>query len=146
MDLTQSKQLARDIFERGFGRGELDVVDAGLAPDAVDRHAFAPDEPDMRHHLKNAIGMLRRAIPDLRVSVADLFGEGDRLAIRVEMHGTHTGGPLFGVPPTGEQVEFEQFHIVQFGEHGLGIRHWANVGVEQFLLAAATRAESLSSR
>jgi hypothetical protein len=59
----------------------------------------------------------------------------------VEMHGAHTGGPLFGVPPTGEQVEFEQFHIVQFGEHGLGIRHWANVGVEQFLLTAATRAE-----
>jgi predicted ester cyclase len=146
MDITKSKQLARDIFERGFGRGELGVVDAGLAPDAVDRHAFAPDEPDMRHHLKNAIGMLRGAIPDLRVTVADLFGEGDRIAVRVEMRGTHTGGSLFGVPPNGEQVEFEQFHIVQLGEDGLGIRHWANVGVEQFLLTAATRTEPASSR
>ena len=146
MDITKSKQLARDIFERGFGRGELGVVDAGLAPDAVDRHAFAPDEPDMRHHLKNAIGMLRGAIPDLRVTVADLFGEGDRIAVRVEMRGTHTGGCLFGVPPNGEQVEFEQFHIVQLGEDGLGIRHWANVGVEQFLLTAATRTEPASSR
>ena len=143
MDITKNKQLARDIFVRGFGRGELDVVDAGLAPDAVDRHAFAPDEPDMRHHLKNAIGTLRGAIPDLQVNVADLFGEGDRLAIRVEMHGTHSGGPLFGVAPSGQRVEFEQFHIVQFGEHGLGIRHWANVGVEQFLLNAETRREPM---
>ncbi len=134
MDMTKSKQLARDIFERGFGRGELDVVDAGLAPDAVDRHAFAPDEPDMRHHLKYAICMMRGAIPDLQVSVADLFGEGDRIAIRVEMHGSHTGTPLLGVPPTGQQVELEQFHIVQVREDGLGIRHWANVGVEQFML------------
>ena len=146
MDLNQSKQLTRDVFERGFGRGELDVVDAGLAPDAVDRHAFAPDEPDMRHHLKNAIGMLRGAIPDLEVTVADLFGEQDRIAVRVEMHGTHTAGPLFGVPPSGEPVEFEQFHIVQFGEHGLGIRHWANLGVEQFLLTAATQAPPVHSQ
>jgi predicted ester cyclase len=72
------------------------------------------------------------------VNVADLFGEGDRLAIRLAMHGTHTGGPLFGVAPSGDRVEFEQFHIVQFGEHGLGIRQWANVGVEQFLLTART--------
>ena len=144
MDITRSKQLARDIFERGFGRGELDVVDAGVAPDAVDRHAFAPDEPDMRHHMKNAIRMLRGAIPDLRVTVTDLFGEGDRIAVRVEMHGTHQG-PLFGVPPTGKPIEFEQFHIVQLGADGLGIRHWANVGVEQFLLTAATRTSPLSA-
>ena len=137
MDITYSKQLARDIFERGFGRGELEVVDAGLAPDAVDRHAFAPDEPDMRHHLKNAITMLRAGIPDLQVTVADIFGEGDRIAIRVEMRGTHTGTPLFGVPAAGHPVEFEQFHIVQVSEDGRGIRHWANVGVEQFILRAA---------
>jgi hypothetical protein len=140
MDITKSKQLARDIFERGFVRGELDVVDAGLAPDPSTVTRSPRTSPDMRHHLKNAIGMLRGAIPDLQVTVADLFGEDDRIAVRVEMHGAHTGGPLFGVPPTGEQVEFEQFHIVQFGEDGLGIRHWANVGVEQFLLTAATRA------
>ena len=137
MDNTRSKQLARDVFERGFGRGDLDVVDAALTPDAVDRHAFAPDEPDMRHHLKNAIRTLRGAIPDLQVTVADLFGEGDRIAVRVEMHGTHTGSPLFGVPATGGPVEFEQFHIVQLGQDGRGVRHWANVGVEQFLLTAA---------
>jgi hypothetical protein len=63
MNLAECKKLARNVFGRGFGRGELDVVDAGLAPDAVDRHTFAPDEPDMRHHLKNAIGLLRGAIP-----------------------------------------------------------------------------------
>jgi hypothetical protein len=57
----------------------------------------------------------------------------------MEMRGAHNGGSLFGVPPTGEQVEFEQFHIVPAGEDGLGVRHWANVGVEQFLLTAATR-------
>lgn len=140
MDITYSKQLARDIFERGFGRGELEVVDAGLAPDAVDRHAFAPDEPDMRHHLKNAITMLRAGIPDLQVTVADIFGEGDRIAIRVEMRGTHIGTPLFGVAPAGHLVEFEQFHIVQVSGDGRGIRHWANVGVEQFMLRAAANA------
>jgi predicted ester cyclase len=137
---THAKQLTRDVFERGFGRGELDAVDAALAPTAVDRHAFAPDEPDMAHHLKAAIQTIRGAFPDLTVTVGHLIQEDDLLAVRVEMAGRHTGTPMFGIPAGGASITVEQFHVIEVDDQGKGIRHWANVGVEQMhaQLSAAT--------
>ena len=131
MALTDAKQTTRDVFERGFGRGELEVVDVALNSAAVDRHAFAPDEPDMAHHLKNAIRMIRSAIPDLTVTIGHLIQEGHVVAARVEMSGHHTGAPLFGIPAAGAPVDIEQFHVIETDDEGRGLRHWANVGLEQ---------------
>lgn len=129
--MTRAKQLTREVFERGFGCGELDAVDAALHPAAVDRHAFAADEPDMAEHLKNAIRMIRGAFPDLQVTVAHLIQEGTVVAVRVEMTGHHTGTPIFGIPATGAPVALEQFHVIEVDDDGRGLRHWANVGIEQ---------------
>jgi hypothetical protein len=49
------------------------------------------------------------------------------------MTGTHTGEPFIGIEPTGRAVVVEQFHIVAFGDDGLGRQHWANVGIEQLI-------------
>lgn len=143
METTQAKQLTRDVFERAFGRGDLAVVDDALDPAAIDRHPFAPDEPDMAHHLTRAIQMFRDAIPDLAVTVGHLIQEGNVLAARVEMSGHHTGTPMLGIPAAGAAVHIEQFHIIEVNDEGKGIRHWANVGIEQ-LQAQLSRAAAAS--
>jgi predicted ester cyclase len=140
VDTEANKRTVRRVFEEAFTQGDLDVVDACLAPEAVDRHPFADDEPDFRAHLKGNIRMLRAALPDLVASVEDLVAEGDRVAARVHLTGTHTGAPLFGVAPTGSQVAVEQFHIVQCDEGARGIRHWAYVGVDQLAAQVAATA------
>lgn len=131
MSTTDAKQLARDVFERGFGRGELDAVDAALDAAAVDRHAFAADEPDMAEHLKGAIQMIRAAFPDLTVNVGHLIQDGNAVAVRVEMTGHHTGNPMFGIPASGAAISIEQFHVIEVNDEGRGLRHWANIGIEQ---------------
>ena len=133
MDTIANKRSVRRVFEEGFTAGNADVVDECLAPDAVDRHPFGDDEPDFRTHLKGIIRMLRAAMPDLQAEVSDLVAEGDRVAARVSMTGTHSGEPLFGTPASGGRIQIEQFHIVQFNDAALGIRHWAYAGVDQML-------------
>ena len=133
MDTIANKRTVRRVFEEGFTGGHVDVVDECLAPDAVDRHPFGADEPDFRTHLKGIIRMLRAAMPDLHAEVDDLVAEGDRVAARVSVTGTHTGDPLFGVPATGGHLRVEQFHIIQCNDEALGIRHWAYAGVDQML-------------
>lgn len=118
----------RRVFEEGFNQGRYAVAGECLSPVAVDRHPFAPDEPDFAEHLKGAMRMLRSALPDLHMEVEDLVAEGNRVAARVTLTGTHTGSPLFGLPPSGRQIRTEQFHIVEFDEQARGIRHWANIG------------------
>ena len=41
--------------------------------------------------------MFRASFPDLRMSVEDLVAEGDRVAARVILTGTHTGEPFLGI-------------------------------------------------
>jgi len=137
VDVERNKHNIRRIFEEGFTLGRLEVVDQCIAPDGIDRHAFDPGD-DFPAHLKRTITMLRSALPDLAMTVADIVGEGDRVAVRVILSGTHIGEPFFGVPATGRSVEVEQFHFMQCNDAGQGRVHWANVGLEE-LLAQLTR-------
>ena len=131
VDIERNKASVRRVFEEGFGQGRLDVVDEGLAADAVDHHE-AP-VGDFRNHLKGVIAMLRGAMPDLAMTVEDLIAEGDRVAVRVMMTGTHTGDEFFGISASGNPVRVEQFHIVQCDEDGRGTNHWAAVGENELL-------------
>jgi predicted ester cyclase len=135
MGTAQAKAMALRLWEEGWNQGRLEVVDEVLAPDAVDRHSF--DEEDFRAHLKGAIGEFRTGFPDLHAQVEDLVAEDDRLAMRVTITGTHTG-PFFGTAPTGKPVSIEQYHFVQVNDAGQGIRHWANIGVEDLFRQLGT--------
>ena len=59
---------------------------------------FVTDE-----NLKQHIRMFEEAFPGYQLSAEDLIVEGDRVAIRSIMTGTHQG-ELMGIPPTGKQV------------------------------------------
>jgi predicted ester cyclase len=133
----------RRVFEEGFGQGRLEVVDQCLAPDAVDHHEV-PEGQSFPDHLKGVITMLRGALPDLRMTVEDLVGEGDRVAARVVLTGTHTGAPMTGIEPRGNAVRVEQFHVVRFDDDGRARDHWANAGIEQLL--AQLQAEPAGAR
>ena len=57
------------------------------------------------------------AFPDLHITLEDMLAEGDKVASRVTMRGTHHG-PLFGIPATGKSVVMKANHIFRL-EHGL---------------------------
>ncbi len=57
----------------------------------------------------NAVGwtamahQIADAIPDIRTEIDDIFGSGDKVAVRYTSRGTHTG-ELFGVAPTNRPL------------------------------------------
>lgn len=63
------------------------------------------------------------AFPDIKSEVEDVIAEGDRVAIRSRMTGTHTG-EFMGVPATGKTVSAEGIDIVRMNEEGKGVEHW----------------------
>ena len=66
--------------------------------------------------------MLRTAFPDLHFAIEDLIAEGDTVAGRLTMNGTHTG-PLMGMPPTRRAIRQAHMHFVRFRD-GKAIEHW----------------------
>jgi predicted ester cyclase len=62
------------------------------------------------------------AFPDLRLTVEDIFSEGDTVAARVAFRGTHRG-QFQGIPPTDKEVAFSSIEIDRMVD-GKVQEHW----------------------
>lgn len=62
------------------------------------------------------------AFPDLHITVDDLIAEGDRVASRTTLRGTHRG-ELFGAPATNRGVEVAMMTIERIAA-GRIAEHW----------------------
>jgi len=66
--------------------------------------------------------MFRSGMPDLKVVIEDMIAEGDKVATRYTLEGTHQG-ELFGVPPTGQRLSIESMTVERVSE-GKIREHW----------------------
>ena|SRR5258707_760804 len=109
--MERNKAIARATAERLFNQGDLGVTEELIAADAVDH--CEPPGTDCKQHFRQVATMLRGAFPDLHMEIADMVAEGDSVAVRIMMTGTHQG-PFIGIPPTGRQFAVEQMRFVRF--------------------------------
>jgi predicted ester cyclase len=86
-------------------------------------HARGPGLNLGRTGLKELIERLRVAFPDLRATVVDVVGSGEKMCFRVRYEGTQDG-EMLGVPPTGQKVTWESIDIVRFDADGALFEHW----------------------
>ena len=116
---------SKDIVRRFWGvweEGNIDLVDELLAPDYVNRTPATPDQPTGPEGVKGVVGMFRSAMPDLRVVIEDMIAEGDKVAVRYTLEGTHEG-ELFGVPPTGRRLSIKNIAVERVSD-GKIREHW----------------------
>jgi predicted ester cyclase len=52
------------------------------------------------------------AVPDVHVTINDMVVEGDKVAVRFTLSGTHKG-EFMGAPPTGKKVMIEEIGIIR---------------------------------
>ena len=115
MSIQQNKDLVRLATERGINQGELDFVDDVFASDYV-VHATGVDLPPGPDAFRAAVGLWRTAFPDFHMTIEDMIGEDDLVAVKFTTTGTHRG-PLLDIPPTGRTftVSGADMHRVRDG-------------------------------
>src|SRR5262249_42245867 len=95
---------ARDVvrrLEEAWEAHDMQAVDELVAPDLVS-HAAPPGTPPGREGAKAAHQMAMTSFPDRQMTIEDVIGEGDRVAVRTTIRGHNTGGvPFLGVPANG---------------------------------------------
>jgi steroid delta-isomerase-like uncharacterized protein len=57
-----------------------------------------------RDNVKAYLQTFMTAMPDIKLTVEDIFGEGDRVFSRARLQGTNTG-EFNGMPPTGKSID-----------------------------------------
>jgi steroid delta-isomerase-like uncharacterized protein len=95
-----NKAAVRDLFENA-SQGRFDRVDAIVSPD----YLLHPEEIRGMEGLREMVEAYRTAIADLRITIDQQFTEGDHVATRYTITGTHEG-ELMGAEPSGRAVAF----------------------------------------
>lgn len=122
MEGDEAKALFRRYIDELANRGNMDAADELVAEAMIEHESPPPGSPSGRAGVKHFFAMLRRAFPDIRVTVEDQLADGDRVASRVVCRGTHRG-EFMGIPASGNRVQYEAIDIVRISE-GQVVEHW----------------------
>lgn len=120
MSAKDNKEAVRRTVEEAINKGELDVIDevmdAGYVYHVPDNEVVGPDG------FKLYVSMMRAALPDLKMTIEDMVAEGNTVASRFIIRGTHHGH-FMGVAPTGKKVEISEAVFIRF-KNGKEVEAW----------------------
>jgi steroid delta-isomerase-like uncharacterized protein len=121
MSAEENEAVVREAVE-AFNQNDWTAVDRLFAANYVDHDPSRAALPSGPEGVKQAWGMFRVAFPDLQAAIDDVISEGDRVAVRGAVRGTHRG-ELMGIPPTGKRVTVELIDINRV-ENGKLVERW----------------------
>jgi predicted ester cyclase len=132
MSAEDNKRVVATFVEVCQNQHNLAFADEIFHPDFVNHYAAegrpADNSPRPAAGFQTFSGLLLQAVPDATMSINDQLAERDLVATRKTFRGTHQG-EIWGLPPTGNQVEWEFMDIMRVRD-GKIIEHWAGMDLE----------------
>lgn len=114
-DSRESHERTVRKYPNAVAAGDFEVIEEICTPDVV---SHAPlGEPRGYEEHEEYEAPIHDAFPHFEVTVEDVVVEGDRVAMRLTIRGTHEG-EMMGIAPTGNRVEFQNviFHRMEGGK------------------------------
>ena len=120
MSLEENKQIVRR-YQEIYNSNNLDALTEVVSEDLLTPRIM-PGIPSGIEGAKASHQIMLTGFPDYQTIIDDMFAEGDKVAARITMSGTHTGS-FMGIPATGRRVEFTGMYIARI-ENGRIVEHW----------------------
>lgn len=117
----QNKQVARQFFEAS-DRQDIEKMRELVSITNYSLHLSGMPTMDW-NGAQQFLAPFTIAFPDLRRNIEDLVAEGDKVAVRFTVTGTHKG-EFQGIAPTGKQVSFTVMDILNITD-GKITEEWA---------------------
>jgi len=119
-----NRALAYRFYAELWNKGNFAAANELLHPDHFDHNPPLPGLPQGREGVIQMISAFRDAFPDLEMSVDEIVAEGDRVAERLTLRGTHNG-TFQRIPPTGRRISVTSVNVCRI-EDGLVRERWGN--------------------
>lgn len=110
MSIEENKRIVRR-YQDIYNSNNLDALREVMADDVVMPRAM-PGMPTRLEGARRVHETTLAGMPDWYTKIEGLIAEGDQVAARITMTGTHTG-EFWGFPPTGKKVQFTGIYIVR---------------------------------
>jgi predicted ester cyclase len=92
-------------------------------------HGLPPGLPPDLAGLRAFYRRVWQAFPDIAITLEDVFGDDESLAVRFEARGLHEAD-FFGMPASGQLTTFVVLCFLRF-RHGLVVERWAQMSVAE---------------
>jgi steroid delta-isomerase-like uncharacterized protein len=128
----QNEAVVRRLFEEGWNRGNLAIVDDCLAKSYTQEGPLETVRGPEGG--KAQITKYRNAFPDCHLQIDETISAGDRVVVRFTYSGTHRGD-LEGIPPTGRSVQGKGIDVMHMldGRIVTSYTQWDALGLMQQL-------------
>ena len=117
----QRKDLVKTFYDEVMTGGNLDRI-GDLCTEGVVDHEAPPEWPTGIEGVRQTMQMFRTAFPDLTATVEEAIQEGDVVAARVRMTGTHEG-EFQGIPASHNKIDIETIDMIRL-EGEKCAEHW----------------------
>lgn len=117
----RNKTAVREGVENIFNLKKLDMIEELYTDDVID-HSAPPGLPPGIEGAGAKVGAFIEAFPDLHLTYEHQTAEGDFVAGRFVLSGTHQGD-FGGVPATGKSVRVTGHDLVRLRD-GKVCEHW----------------------
>lgn len=124
-----NKAILMRAYDEVFNKGNFDVLDEDISPDAIDHSSPELVGVDA---FKLPVQGIRDALPDLQATPNMIISEGDLVIAHTTFTGTHEG-EFAGIPPSGEEISWSHVDINRI-ENGKVVEAW-HIGTEAMLQA-----------
>lgn len=121
MTAEENKALVLRYIDEVWNGHDLGAIDELVSPGYVN-HAASTEEY-RRGGARRIWEWVLSVFPDHRFDVDDVAADGQTVAVRGTMVGTHEG-ELMGIAPTGERVAVQQSHWFRVVDEKIA-EHWA---------------------
>jgi steroid delta-isomerase-like uncharacterized protein len=121
MSAEENEAVVRRYIEEVWNGHDLDAIDEHVSSDYFN-HAASTEEY-RRGGARRIWEWILSVFPDHRFDVDDVAADGQTVAVRGTMVGTHEG-ELMGIAPTGKSVAVQQSHWFRVADGKL-TEHWA---------------------
>ncbi|MDR3708754.1 MAG: ester cyclase [Capsulimonadaceae bacterium] len=106
----EANKITMQRFVEFINTASETLAEELISPDAIFHVTGTPEPMRGPAGYLSIIGMMRGGFPDIQWTLEELVAEGDRVAARFIMRGTHQG-VFFGVPPSGKKVVVQAMNI-----------------------------------
>jgi predicted ester cyclase len=118
---AEARRLVLSYLDRVWGERDLAALDELLDPE-YRRHVSPILEPLTIEGQRGRLAAMQAAFPDVTLEVGDVAVEGDLVAFRSVMRGSHRAA-FRGLPPTGRQFTVHLVDMVRV-RGGRLVEHW----------------------
>ena len=120
----QNKAVVRRLIDEVWNQRAFDVADELFAPEAIIYESGVALPGAGPAVVKEGIGAICAAYPDIRTTIDDMIAAGDKVVLRWSSVGTRQG-VMQGIAPTNRKVAANGIAIYRFAA-GKVVEEWMN--------------------